>query len=72
MGCSPHLDEICHTLGFQAAMIYYAKYYSGTLLDTFHLLVYALYMLYVYVIAWEGVKFRINFTSCSENGNEIA
>ena len=27
---------------------------------------------YVYVIAWEGVKFGINFTSCSENGNEIA
>ena len=25
-----------------------------------------------YVIAWEGVKFWINFTSCSENGNEIA
>ena len=28
--------------------------------------------LFVYVIAWEGVKFGINFTSCSENGNEIA
>ena len=27
---------------------------------------------YVYVIAREGVKFGINFTSCSENGNEIA
>ena len=26
----------------------------------------------VYAIAWEGVKFGINFTSCSENGNEIA
>ena len=26
----------------------------------------------VYVIAWEGVKFGINFTSCSENSNEIA
>ena len=26
----------------------------------------------VYVVAWEGVKFGINFTSCSENGNEIA
>ena len=25
----------------------------------------------VYVIAQEGVKFGINFTSCSENGNEI-
>ena len=25
-----------------------------------------------YVIAREGVKFGINFTSCSENGNEIA
>ena len=24
------------------------------------------------VIAWEGVKFGINFTSCSENGNKIA
>ena len=28
-------------------------------------------MKYVYVIAREGVKFGINFTSCSENGNEI-
>ena len=27
---------------------------------------------FVYVIAREGVKFRINFTSCSENSNEIA
>ena len=26
----------------------------------------------VYVVAWEGVKFGINFTSCSEDGNEIA
>ena len=26
----------------------------------------------VYVIAREGVKFGINFMSCSENGNEIA
>ena len=26
----------------------------------------------VYVVAWEGVKFGINFTSCSENGKEIA
>ena len=26
----------------------------------------------VYVIAQEGVKFGINFTSCSENGNEFA
>ena len=26
----------------------------------------------VYVVAWEGVKFGINFTSCIENGNEIA
>ena len=26
----------------------------------------------VYVIAREGVKFGINFTSCSENGNEFA
>ena len=26
----------------------------------------------VYVIAWEGVKFGVNFTSCSKNGNEIA
>ena len=25
-----------------------------------------------YVIARAGVKFEINFTSCSENGNEIA
>ena len=25
---------------------------------------------FVYVIAREGVKFGINFTSCSENGNE--
>ena len=25
----------------------------------------------VYVIAREGVQFGINFTSCSENGNEI-
>ena len=23
-------------------------------------------------VAWEGVKFGINFTTCSENGNEIA
>ena len=29
-------------------------------------------MKFVYVIAQEGVKFGINFTSCSENGNEIA
>ena len=28
--------------------------------------------LLVYVIAREGVKFGINFTSCSKNGNEIA
>ena len=27
---------------------------------------------FVYVIAREGVKFGINFTSCSENGNKIA
>ena len=27
---------------------------------------------FVYVIAREGVKFGINFTSCSEDGNEIA
>ena len=26
----------------------------------------------IYVIAREGVKFGINFMSCSENGNEIA
>ena len=26
----------------------------------------------VYVVAWEGVKFGINCTSCSENGSEIA
>ena len=26
----------------------------------------------VYVIAREGVKFGINFMSCSDNGNEIA
>ena len=25
-----------------------------------------------YVITWAGVKFEINFTSCSENSNEIA
>ena len=31
-----------------------------------------LHMYYVYIIAREGVKFGINFTSCSENGNEIA
>ena len=29
-------------------------------------------ILFVYVIAREGVKFGINFTSCSDNGNEIA
>ena len=29
-------------------------------------------ILLVYVIAREGVNFGINFTSCSENGNEIA
>ena len=29
-------------------------------------------MVLVYVTAREGVKFGINFTSCSENGNEIA
>ena len=23
------------------------------------------------IIAWEGMKFEINFTSCSENGNEM-
>ena len=27
---------------------------------------------FVYVIPLEGVIFGINFTSCSENGNEIA
>ena len=26
----------------------------------------------VYVIAWLGVKFGINFMSCSENGSKIA
>ena len=26
----------------------------------------------VYLIAWEGVKLGINFTSCRENGSEIA
>ena len=26
----------------------------------------------VYVVARAGVKFGINFTSCSENGNEIS
>ena len=36
----------------------------------FHL-IFFIYM-YVYVLAREGVKFGINFTSCSENGNEIA
>ena len=29
-------------------------------------------VLLVYVIAQAGVKFGINFTSCSENGKEIA
>ena len=29
-------------------------------------------MQYIYVIAREGVKIGINFTSCSEKGNEIA
>ena len=29
-------------------------------------------MQYIYVIAREGVKIGINFTRCSENGNEIA
>ena len=28
--------------------------------------------LFVYVIAWEGVKFGINFMTCSKNGNEIS
>ena len=28
--------------------------------------------IYVYVIARAGVKFEINFTSCRENGSEIA
>ena len=27
---------------------------------------------YVYVVARAGVKFRVNFTSCRENGSEIA
>ena len=31
-----------------------------------------LLFLLVYVIARKGVKFGINFTSCSKNGNEIA
>ena len=26
---------------------------------------------FVYVIAWAGMKFLINVMSCSENGNEI-
>ena len=26
----------------------------------------------IFLVAQEGVKFGINFTSCSENGNEIA
>ena len=30
------------------------------------------FIVFVYVIAREGVKFGINFTSCSEHGNEIA
>ena len=30
------------------------------------------WLVHVYVIAWEGVKFGINFMSCSENANEIA
>ena len=30
------------------------------------------YMYCVYVIAQEGVKFGIHFTSCSEDGNETA
>jgi len=25
----------------------------------------------MYVIAWVGVKFGINFTSCSENGSKL-
>ena len=31
-----------------------------------------IYVVFVYVIAREGVKFGLNFMSCSENGNEIA
>ena len=31
-----------------------------------------IYIVFVYVIAREGVKFGINFTSCSEIDNEIA
>ena len=31
-----------------------------------------IYDIYVYVIAWEGVKFGINFTSCSDNDNDDA
>ena len=31
-----------------------------------------IYDIYVYVLAREGVKFGINFTSCCENDNEIA
>ena len=31
-----------------------------------------IYVAFVYVIAREGVKFGINFSSCSQNGNKIA
>ena len=39
----------------------------------FRFCIYVLFKIYdIYVIAREGVKFGINFTSCCENDNEIA
>ena len=35
-------------------------------------MLFKIYDIYVYVIAREGVKLGINFTSCSENDNDIA
>ena len=35
-------------------------------------MLFKIYDIYVYVIAREGVKFGINFTSCSENDKDIA
>ena len=51
---------------------------NSCLLLSFILYVPKLYLILIdkkrceYVIAWVGVKFGINFTSCSENSNEIA
>ena len=49
----------------------YFNRFSGVFFLLFFSSSFILFLL-VYVIAREGVKFGINFTSCSKNGNEIS